>query len=564
MKSSLLSLFLFFSFIIGFNEAFADWNPKNSEITSNSNASNLEYLAPNLGFNQSGYTVAVWGFLDNSTSRSYQQAAISTDFGVTWSPAVSIDADNYQQNFRNTRPRVIVNDKNQALMIWQRRPSTSNFEVKVCNLLNTDVGPSAQNLYPLDLNAGSAAPRPDITYAGNNVIAVWGGRSGANFDVYFSTSSDFGENWTLKATIPMGTMLTSQMSPLPKIYLDETGLAVVVWQYTTDFSTYYVCQSVSTDFGNSWSNAAIISGPAQDWTVPVVGGDGNGNAVVAWQERTGPWPTHYDLRTSSYSTGSGWGFTQTIDSIYDYCYPSIAVNNNNQAIIAYQKTDDTDLYWTTKTVYSSNGGQSWNAPIFVDPLNFYNDYTRPEVAMNNDGVVLTGWNCYLDTGDWAIKGAVSTDYGSNWSVNILNPLVKVGSTHQPKVKVFILNSDNQNVVNGMAIWPQVDIPGTYGAVEMNHFQKTTLRATGTQKQLNGFSQIDLINRITTLAIGEIGTYKLYKDIDLTQLVDSVTTDGRTAELIDHHVRKGESYIYYLTWTDEFGSRTGPIKVTIER
>ena len=576
MRKNLFSFLIFFSILFSLNETFAGWNPTPYTVATTA-SNNPQYMAPSLAFNQSGYVVAVWGHYNTFfiPARCYQQAAISTDFGEHWFPAADIDQASYQTNNKNTRPRVAVNDNNDALMTWHRYDSTllpAGFDVRVCSLTNTPLGPTAQNLKTLDTNAGTSPSRPEIAMIGNTAIVVWShDTAGANYFVYTSTTTDSGTNWPLSATpISMGGLAASVAEPFPQLYFDATGLAVVVWQYSSDGSTFYALQSVSIDSGVTWSTASILSGPSNDWTLPVVGGDGNGNVIAAWEEEIGPWPAPYDIKSSNYSTASGWSTPQTIDTgINDWPYPRITVNNNNQAIVTYQSADAGFTQYLVKTAFSSNGGQLWDVPVFVDPLNpNVNWKTCPEISMDNYGVALCVWNVENTSPNWIIKGAVSTDYGSNWSITTLSPNAIVNSAGIPRVKSYILDSGNHNAVNGIAIWPHED-PGSFpfipafGVVEMNHFKEITLKATGEQQKIKDFLQEELQNVITADAIGEHGTFKLYKDAALTQLIDTKSNSHRVATFIENNLKRGESFTYYVTWTDQFGKTVGPVIVRVD-
>jgi len=569
MKKIAFLLLLFFYIFLGYSETFAGWNPSNYIVTSQP-SSKPQYIAPTLAFNQSGYTVSVWSYFDDFPipNRSHPQAAISPDFGANWSAVSYLDQADYQVNNKSTYVRAVVNDNNQTLVSWHRFGwPTPIYAVKVCSLTNNyPLAPTVQNLTTLDASAGQNPPRPEIAMVGDTAVVAWGhDTAGTNYFIYTSKTTDGGITWSTPPTqIPMGSLVTSSVEPFPQLYLDATGLAVVVWQYY-DGSDYYVLQSVSTNSGASWSDASILSTASKDWTMPVVGGDGNGNVVAAWEEEIGPWPAPYDLKSSTYSVASGWSSLHTIDTgIYDWPYPRIAVNNNNQAIVTYQSSEPTFSQYWVKTAFSSNGGQSWAAPVFVDPLNpNVNWRTYPHVSMDNHGVALCVWNVENTSPNWIIKGAVSTDFGSTWSVTTLSPNAIVINAGAPRVKSYILDSGNQNAVNGIAIWPHLDTFASYGAVEMNHYKEITLRATGEHQKVKDFLQEELQNVITTEAIGEYGTFRLYKDAALTQLIGSVSNSHRVAKFIENNLVKGESFTYYITWTDQFGKLVGPVVVRVE-
>ena len=581
MRKIIFSIFLFFSFFLGSSVILAGWTPTNYTVASQ-NADNPEYTLPALAFNQSGYTVVAWTSFDTSflPSRGTIQASISTDFGLTWSPAAYIDQADYHTpappgfGGANMHVRAAINENNQSLIVWHRyNSSLSRYEVRACSLTNTPLGPTTPSVTLLDPNAGvgesgKQAPRPKISMVGNSAIAIWDHENGGNHDVYYSITTDSGANWSTAQAIPMDGALTPNLEPVfAQLYFGATGLAVVIFQYSPDGTNNYTCQSVSTDSGNTWSNALILAGPSSgiwEWTFPALDGDNNGNAVAAWQIYTG---TIYEIQSSSYISGSGWTPVQTIDPAagYDWCEPRISVNNNNEAIITYQEDDSTGNYWP-KIAFSSNSGQTWGVPVYIDPLNPENEWNvHPEIIIDDYGVVLCVWNSNIGGSNWAIKGAVSNDYGSTWSITTLSSLVTSNSAYCPRVKVYALDSGNKNALNGFAIWPHVysGLP-PYGAVETNHFQEITLKATGEQQKIKDFLQEELQNVISAEAIGNYGTFKLYKDAALTQLIGTVSNTHRVAKFIENNLVRGKSFTYYITWTDQFGKGTvGPVVVRIE-
>jgi len=568
-------LFSFFSIFLGFNSIFAGWTAPNY-IVASQNADNPEYVLPAIAFNQSGYTVTAWTYIDTSflPSRANIQASISTDFGKSWPTPISyIDQANYQSQLANMFVRLAVNDNNDALMVWHRYDPTlipAGYDVRVCSLTNTPIGPTAQNLTVLDANAGAQggglAPRPKIVMVDNTAIVAWDHESGGSHDIYYAITPDSGATWPITGSIPMGALAPNVDPVFPELYFDSTGLAIVIFQYTSDGSNYYVCQSTSTDSGNTWSNASIISSSTPDWVMPALDGDNNGNAVAIWQFETGPWPAPFDIQSSAYVSGSGWQPVQTIDTaIYDWNTPRVTMNNNSEVIATYQMVDPTQTNYWVKTAFSSNGGQTWDIPVFVDPLNPDTNWnTHSEVAMDDYGVVLCVWNSHLGGNNWTIKGAVSNDFGSTWSTTVLSPLATNKTAYCPRVKVGVLDTGNHHAVNGFAIWAHIDSITPYSVIEANHFQAITLKATGEHHEIKDYLQEALQNVITAEAIGQNGTFRLYKDAALTQLIGTVTHSHRVAKFIENNVSKGETFTYYVTWTDEFNKGVvGPIAVRFE-
>ena len=572
MRKNLFILLIFFSAFFSSNEVMGAWKPIKTVISKNEPAAaNPQYLAPYLAFNQFGYTVAVWGFYDNATSRSYQQAAISLDFGATWEkPTVYIDQVNYQSTPPYyTHPRVAVNDANQAIIAWQKY-NGSYYEVKV-----TPFGTLPQNLQILDANAGVSGnnhgPRPQVAMVDQHAIVIWSHRDGTNFSTYIATSSDAGRSWNTPVDIDSTNF--SLTSTFPKIaYLDSTGQNIIaVWQHDSDpIVINYLCTTkaaISTDYGVTWNVTNISGLAAPDWTLPDIDTDGNGNAIVTWQQvDPAGYPGPYNVDIARYSlSDNSWSSVQTVGNTYDWAYPMIDMNPKGHAAIIWQKNIN-PLGWPgpsgPQISTSLDLGQTWTSPVLIEPAT-NSEWIMPEVAINNHDTILTSWN--NSTGaDWDIKVGHSTDFGENWSVNTLVASIPLAwPPYSPRSKVFISDEGNHNAVNGIAIWANVNSGTPYGAVEMNHFQELFLKATGEQHRIRDFLQEEVQNVITAEAIGQPGTFKLYRDASLTQLISSIKNHNRVAKFIENNLKRGETFTYYVTWTDEFGNVEGPIKITIE-
>jgi len=201
----------------------------------------------------------------------------------------------------------------------------------------------------------------------------------------------------------------------------------------------------------------------------------------------------------------------------------------------------------------------------LDAANPGDDLTLPRIAMDYIGNAVIIWE-RSTPGFIQIKAANSSNNGLNWAVTSLSlPFAESpfwGAFARPDITMDKIGIDN--AVNAVGLWHEYDLGGPpYATIKASHYKEIILKIRGRQEQVNSFLQSELRNKITAAAIGHLGTYKIYKDTGLTQLVDSVTTRNQLVEFFDDHVKKGQTYSYYVTWTDEFGVVEGPVIIKIK-
>jgi hypothetical protein len=134
-----------------------------------------------------------------------------------------------------------------------------------------------------------------------------------------------------------------------------------------------------------WSSAVQIPGQLYDAFEPDIAADPTNTVHVVWHERYGDigkgWDVMYATRTSagSWSTpvaASGGGS--------DDVFPSIAVDNDRTAHIAWQNYNDKKLHYRNNSL---SGG--WSTERTID--NQSNNSNAPDLAIGPDGSVHVAW-----------------------------------------------------------------------------------------------------------------------------------------------------------------------------
>lgn len=275
-----------------------------------------------------------------------------------------------------------------------------------------------------------------------NWIAVWhstedlGPGAGNDADIFFSTSSDAGANWSAAAILNTDANSDSKSDQIPTIATDGAGTWVAVWQAAASggASIYY---AVSTNVGVSWSvpgTLATVGAPTDDNGYPEIASDGADNWIVVWysSNNIGGAGTDYDIHYSvSTNDGGSWSApallnsNATTDSGGDFD-STIASDGMGNWIVAWYSNDtlagtidtDNDILYAT----SSNVGTSWStvAALNSNAATDSGDDFEPALRSDGSGTWIANWWSDENLGglignDYDILYATSTNAGTSWT-----------------------------------------------------------------------------------------------------------------------------------------------------
>ena len=138
---------------------------------------------------------------------------------------------------------------------------------------------------PLDIAVGTNYPgssehHPSIACLGNNVVAVWSGTSGQGPRVFSKYSTDGGLTWD-----PLAWRIVSagDWYDYPNVLIKPGGTNYTFCFYSGGYQGITgVFYSVSSDFGNNWGNQRGIHATGAAIQVPSAALLPTGNVFVAW------------------------------------------------------------------------------------------------------------------------------------------------------------------------------------------------------------------------------------------------------------------------------------------
>lgn len=330
---------------------------------------NNAYSTPQIAFAPSGNAVAVFsGCIPDGCAIWSAQFTAAT---ATWGTATELIA-----GAGNSPQAQIASDAaGNALVVWQERSGISSRILAVRFEAGTSTWGAAR---VLSADLGGFGPKIAFDASGN-AIAIWAMRDTANATGYKLMSDRYvaGSGWH-----PQGlptTIATLGDGGLYSLAVGAAGSAMAVWnQYVgTTLSLY-----------SSRYAAGAWAAPSLDGTKTNMAGsysvsvamDGNGNAIVVWDEiDSGDVVSSWARR---FVAGVG-GAAVRIDDLTAGRFPRIAMDAAGNAMAVWEKGSST---WANRYV----AGTGWAGPMLIDDTNGGRS-SSPDVAVDGNGNAIAVW-----------------------------------------------------------------------------------------------------------------------------------------------------------------------------
>lgn len=295
----------------------------------------------------------------------------------------------------------------------------------------------------IESGSAGAASSPRMAFDGDgNAIAVWQQSDGTNINIYANRYTASTASWGAEELIESGA---NGHAVAPQIAVDSAGNAIAVW--SQDDGNYNIFANRYTASTGTWGTEELIESNNVGNTVsPQIAVDGNGNAIVVWQQSDGIDESIYANRYTA-STDS-WGTAELIES-----------GNNGQAVqaqIAFDSAGNAIAVWrqsvgANSNIYSNRYtlGTGWGGAELVATGDADNA-TRPQIAMDSNGNAIAVWRELSALGAkvsvYASRYTASTD---SWGTEELLESSDDGHAFDPQIAI-----DDDG--NGVAVWWQFD------------------------------------------------------------------------------------------------------------
>jgi hypothetical protein len=227
-------------------------------------------------------------------------------------------------------PRIALDRKGNAIAFWYRFDGT-NDRIEVAVRPAGGTFGTAQTIS----DAGTDARFPDVAIdRRGNAIAVWTQSDGFN-DRIRAAVRRRGAAFDAAQTISD----SSGNATVPEVGVDRKGNAVVVWERTLMAfpGVTHTIQAASRPVRGTFGTEQSISGPGEDSYEPQLAVDRHGNAIAVW---TAYVSTTYRIRAAFQPAGGVFGTGQLLSAAAgDAGLPQLAIDKAGNAIAVWRHSD---------------------------------------------------------------------------------------------------------------------------------------------------------------------------------------------------------------------------------
>jgi hypothetical protein len=313
-------------------------------------------------------------------------------------------------------PQVGVDAAGNIYVVWEDDTTTTNAYQIILFSRSTDGGANFSTPKPVS-NASGFATNPRISVdrqGGINVVWQDNATTGGNYDVFFSRSSDGGQNFSAPTNLSSANDPGDSTSP--QIATDASGNIDVVWE--EDSINLGVFFSHSTNGGGSFSPPMNLSPNSAGASAPQIAVGVDGSINLVWQDTV----NFVSVIFFSRSVDGGANFSTTPTNISNDSgnsfSPQIALDSNGNINIVW--VDDTPGNFAVFFKRSDNSASFKNATINVsnNPVSSSpGNCDRPQIGVDAKGNIELVWQ-HNPTSVFThqVFSARSTDGGTTFSI----------------------------------------------------------------------------------------------------------------------------------------------------
>ncbi|MBU4174238.1 MAG: hypothetical protein KKB90_01060 [Actinobacteria bacterium] len=235
---------------------------------------------------------------------------------------------------------------------------------------------------------------PEITSDGSGgAIITWKDYRSGSYDIYAQRVNSSGNiQWTYDG-VAICTATSSQTKP--QITPDGSGGAIITWEDLRSGNYDIYAQRVDSSGTTRWAANGVLICNMPNALDPRIIPDGNGGAVITWQDsRSG----NYDIYAQKVNSAGNVHWTangvEICTEVSDQCNPKITSDGSGGAIITWRDarfgSSDYDIYAQR---VNSSGLILWNYNG-VSVCSRTENQTSPEITSDGAGGAIITWQDY--------------------------------------------------------------------------------------------------------------------------------------------------------------------------
>ena len=342
--------------------------------------SESDYLhLPQVAIDPDGLAMVIW---DKDVEAPVQASTHEpAEAGGEWEPAGPVSGS---EDSRGIEPALAMDADGTAVVVWSGAIDLDDTGLdEPCSnrwMLGEDWGSAAR------LSPDHAAHTPAVAMnASGSAIAVWTQEVDPAVpwwgNVWASRSEADGD-WSAPELLQS---VVDEAAYAPQVAIDAQGNALAVWAQQTVEGHDQVWANRFT-VGVGWGSAEMVDTGPLDAIRPLVGIDGDGNAIIIWggHETTVVW----EIWANRYTAGSGWGAPERISRAQSSIQHALAVGSAGDAVAVWTQSVDGDMMlWSNRYV----PGAGWGEPDFIDG-SLLGSSNEPDVAIDGAGNAIAVWS----------------------------------------------------------------------------------------------------------------------------------------------------------------------------
>jgi predicted lipoprotein with Yx(FWY)xxD motif len=262
--------------------------------------------------------------------------------------------------------------------------------------------------------------------------------------------------WSTDPNVNNAICIASGDQFLPQIVSDNSGGAIITWEDFRNGSNYDIyAQRISFSGVVLWPlNGVPVAIITNDHTMPKIVPDGTGGAIITWTDfRSGNYSDIYAQKINANGipqwTANGVPVCTAVNSQYN---PSLISDGNGGAIITWQDKRDGSFNIYAQRI-NSNGTSLWTTdgvPICSE----INKQENPTIASDGLGGAIITWQDYRSNTDYDIYAQrIDSNGNVQWTTNGLSLCSLTGNQVYP---VIINNSTYEVIITWFDVRNGID------------------------------------------------------------------------------------------------------------
>lgn len=339
--------------------------------------------APVITSDGNGGAIIAWNDYRNGNQDLYAQR-IDSAGNIMWtSNGIGIITKNFSQQGLKMKS----DGKNGAILVWEDSVNGS-WDIYTQRINANGVYQWTDGGVLICNSPGSQKnPKVDVFPNSESVITWQDKRNGNDYDVYAQKVSAFGVSQWSSNGIAIATETNSQVNP--KIKIDSTLATIISWQdkRSGDYDIY--AQRIDSTGATTWTNNGIVICDAQNnqSAIDMTSENITDGAIISWKDGRGGNTSIYCQKINSTGTPE-WTSNGVLVSVAnrDQIKPNIVGDGNGGAILVWQDslTNDWDIY---TQLISSAGITQWTTGGIAIAASAKNQTKPKNISDGNGGAI---------------------------------------------------------------------------------------------------------------------------------------------------------------------------------